>query len=227
MIIWGNCGLIQTYMDHLKVGLFYHLVPNPLLLLKVQPSALPSVLMFPGSRTFLIINSYPPYSFGEKICSLCWTLVLPLDFLLSVSVAWALKTVDMEINCWVVAGTGEPGGLPSMGSQGRTRLKRLSSSSSVTQSCPTLCDPMDCILPGSSVHAILQARIVEWVSIPFSRGSFWPRDWTRVSCTAGRFFTVWAIWPWDFVCWEIFDYWFNILACYWSAQIFYHLMVQS
>ena len=57
MIIWGICGLTQTYMDHLKVGLFYHLVPNPLLLLKVQPSALPSVLMFPGSRIFLIINS--------------------------------------------------------------------------------------------------------------------------------------------------------------------------
>ena len=41
------------------------------------------------------------------------------------------------------------------------------------QSCPTLCDPMDCGLPGSSVHGILQARILEWVAVPFSRGSFW------------------------------------------------------
>ena len=41
----------------------------------------------------------------------------------------------------------------------------------VTQSCLTLCDPMDCSLPGSSVHGILQARILEWVAIPFSRGS--------------------------------------------------------
>ena len=52
----------------------------------------------------------------------------------------------------------------------------------VTQLCPTLCHPMDCSLPGSSVHGILQARILEWVSIPFSRGSSWPRDQTRVSC---------------------------------------------
>ena len=43
--------------------------------------------------------------------------------------------------------------------------------SEVTQSCPTLCDPMDCNLPGSSVHGILQARILEWVAIFFSRGS--------------------------------------------------------
>ena len=40
---------------------------------------------------------------------------------------------------------------------------------------PTLCDPMDCSLPGSSVHGILQARILEWIAIPFSRGSTWPR----------------------------------------------------
>ena len=53
-------------------------------------------------------------------------------------------------------------------------------------------DPMDCSLPGSSVHGILQARILEWVAIPFSRGSFQPKDPTRVSCIAGRFFTVWV-----------------------------------
>ena len=46
--------------------------------------------------------------------------------------------------------------------------------------------------PGSSVHGILQARILEWVAIPFSRGSSWLRDWTWVSCIAGRFFTTWA-----------------------------------
>ena len=51
----------------------------------------------------------------------------------------------------------------------------------VTQWCPTPCDPMD-RLPGSSVHGILQARILEWVAIPFSRGSSWPRDWTCISC---------------------------------------------
>ena len=48
----------------------------------------------------------------------------------------------------------------------------------VAQPCPTLYDPTDCIPPGSSVHGILQARVLEWVAIPFSRWSFWPRDRT-------------------------------------------------
>ena len=51
-----------------------------------------------------------------------------------------------------------------------------------------LCDPMDCSPPGFSVHGILQARILDWVAISFSRGSSQPRDWTWVSCIAGRFF---------------------------------------
>ena len=62
----------------------------------------------------------------------------------------------------------------------------------VAQSCPTLCDPVGCSLPGSSICGILQARTVEWVAISFSRGSSQPRDWTRVSCIAGRRFTLWA-----------------------------------
>ena len=53
--------------------------------------------------------------------------------------------------------------------------------------------PMDCSPPGSSVHGISQTRILEWVAIPFSRGSSQPRDWTWISCMAGRFFTVSAI----------------------------------
>ena len=63
------------------------------------------------------------------------------------------------------------------------------SESEVAQSCPTLCDPVDCSLPGSSVHGILQARMLEGVAFPFSRGSSRPRDQTQVSCIAGRFFT--------------------------------------
>ena len=62
----------------------------------------------------------------------------------------------------------------------------------VAQSCLTLCNPMDYSPPSSSVHEILQTKILKWVSIPFSRGSSPPRDQTWVSCTAGRFFTVWA-----------------------------------
>ena len=55
------------------------------------------------------------------------------------------------------------------------------------QSCPTLCDPMDCSPPGSSVHGILQVRILKWVAMPSSRGTSQPRD--HVSCIAGGFFT--------------------------------------
>jgi len=70
---------------------------------------------------------------------------------------------------------------------GRLKVKVL-----VAQLCPTLCNPMDCSPSGSSVHGILQARILEWVAIPFSRGSSRPRDQTQVFHTAGRFFTVHA-----------------------------------
>ena len=59
----------------------------------------------------------------------------------------------------------------------------------VTQSCPTLCDPMDCNPLGSSVHRFTQARILEGVAISYSRGSSQVRDQTWFSCTAGRLFT--------------------------------------
>ena len=63
----------------------------------------------------------------------------------------------------------------------------------VIQSCSTLFDLLNCSPQGSSVHGIFQARILEWVAISFSRGSFQPRYWTQVSCTTGRFFTYWAM----------------------------------
>ena len=59
---------------------------------------------------------------------------------------------------------------------------------SVAKSCLTPCDPMNCSLSGFSVYVVLQARLLEWVAIPFLRGSSLPRDWTRVSCIADRFF---------------------------------------
>ena len=55
-----------------------------------------------------------------------------------------------------------------------------------------LCDPVDCSLPGSSIHGIFQARILEWVAISFSRRSSRPRDWTQVSRIVGRCFTIWT-----------------------------------
>ena len=62
----------------------------------------------------------------------------------------------------------------------------------VAQSYPALCNSMDCSPPSSSVHGIIQARILDWVAIPFFRDSSQPRDWTWVSYTAGRLFTNWA-----------------------------------
>ena len=63
----------------------------------------------------------------------------------------------------------------------------------VSSSVMTFCNPIDCSMPGYCVHGILQARILEWIAIPFSRGSFQPRDQTwDLICTAERFFTTWA-----------------------------------
>ena len=72
------------------------------------------------------------------------------------------------------------------------KLIKIESESDITQSCPTLCDPMECSLPCSSIHGIFQARVLEWIAISFSRGSSGPRDWTWVSHITGRHFTIWA-----------------------------------
>ena len=71
-------------------------------------------------------------------------------------------------------------------------LSGLINWSEVAQSCLTLCDLMDCSLPGSSLHRILQARVLEGVAISFFRGSSWPRDRTWVSRIPGRCFNLWA-----------------------------------
>ena len=71
----------------------------------------------------------------------------------------------------------------------------------VVQSSPTICDPMDSSPPDSSVHGILQARILEWVAIYFSRGSSWPWDWTLVSYIAGWLFTIWTT-RGSLICWS-------------------------
>ena len=66
------------------------------------------------------------------------------------------------------------------------------SESLVAQSCLTLCDPVDCSLPGFSIHRIFQARVLEWVAISFPRGSSQARNQTRVSHIVDRCFTLWA-----------------------------------
>ena len=67
-------------------------------------------------------------------------------------------------------------------------MKQLHSESEITQLCLTLCDPVDYSVPSSSICEILQARILEWVAISFSRGSSRPRDRTQVSHIVGRRF---------------------------------------
>jgi len=102
------------------------------------------------------------YSIFEKLCS---SLRISVLFLLS------LQRLCLSLN-------------------DELKVIPVKSEMKVSQSCPTLCDLMDCSLPGSSVHGILQTRILEWVAVPFSRGSSQPRDQTHASCIAGGFFTI-------------------------------------
>ena len=97
------------------------------------------------------------------------------------------------------------------------QIKRVRSfflKAKVTQSCPTLWDPMDCSLPGLSwiVHGILQARILDWLAVPFSRGSSQPRDWTQASHFAGGFFTGWATREAQYVYICVYMYTYTFLA---------------
>ena len=106
-----------------------------------------------------------------------------LHFHFSLSCIGERNGNPLQCSCLENPRDGEPDGLPSMGSH---RVKQLSSGSSmlfsVAKLCQTLCNPMDCSLPGSSVHGIFQARILEWVAISSSRGSSQLRDQTHVSC---------------------------------------------
>ena len=97
-----------------------------------------------------------------------WVIILPSTLSLISAFVPSFSVFRMTVNCsW-------------------------SCESEVAQSCPTLCDPVDCSPPGSSVHGILQPRILEWVAISFSRGYSRPRDRTQLSCMAGRCFYLWA-----------------------------------
>ena len=92
---------------------------------------------------------------------------------------------SLMLRCWMWFLGKELGGAVFTRGMCAASIKALA-----TQSCLTLCNPMDWGLPDSSAHGILQARILEWAAIPFSRGSSQPSDWTQVSSIAGRFFTI-------------------------------------
>ena len=100
---------------------------------------------------------------------------------------------------------------------------RVHAAHSVTQSCLTLCNPIDCSPPGSSFHGIFQAGMLEWVAISYSRGSSGSRDWTHVSCISfiGRqILYYWATWeaPQIQHGWPQNQYWRGDLIHKWLAQ---------
>ena len=97
----------------------------------------------------------------------------------------------------------------------------------VTQSCPALYDRTDCSPPGSSVRGALQARILECVAIPFSWGSSQPRDRTQVSCTAGRFFTVWATREAHICSLRMVKYLSNNLKQSWAHRVDGHFLAEE
>ena len=118
---------------------------------------------------YLLPFSLPAFvTLGESVCQVLWCLAL-----LNSCSCWRVNLTNKLCMCLRF-------------------FFRLNVLVLVAQSCLILCDPMDCSPPGSSVHEILQATVLEWVAISFSRGSSWPRDQTQVSCTAGRFFTDWT-----------------------------------
>ena len=112
---------------------------------------------------------------NESVLSIWWPKYWSFSFSISPSNEY-LGLIFLKINWFDLLAV-----------QGTLRSSYLE----VAQSCPTLCDPMDCSLPGSSVHGIFQARVLEWVAISFSRGSSQPRDQTWVFHIVGRCFTVW------------------------------------
>ena len=148
-----------------------------------------------------------------------------------------------SVLAWRIPGTAEPGGLPSMGSHrvghnwsdlaaaAAAAVTAMYQSllfwnrsiycglcaSTVVHSCLTLCDPMDCSLPGSSVREIFQARILEWVAISFSRGSSQPKDQVQISCTSRWILYLWATWNWSYL---TIAYWMHVWANVCSFWLF-------
>ena len=109
----------------------------------------------------------------RKLSSCLVKLGLQLGMTLSFQLSFPLSVCWFSLMTWASC-------ISSYSSQYWSEVK-------VAQLCPTLCNPMDC-----RVHGVPQARTLEWVAFPFSRGSSQPRDWTQVSHIAGRFFTSWA-----------------------------------
>ena len=115
-----------------------------------------------------------------------------------------------------------PGKNTGVGCHFLLQYMKVKSEIEVAQSCPTPSDSMDCSLPGSSIHGILQARILEQIAVPFSRGSSQPREWTWVSHTAGRFFTIWATREAHYFLGYLITHWMYLNHCWVSLCLGSH-----
>ena len=197
---WLFCAPLSSHPDLLEPGSWNHQVllisvsltalyplpgtPLPLLFSRLLP---PPALVLSFCVAFSPGASSPRWDVLALEFHIPFCLALPhcvkACFLLLPAAIWALWG---QVQVLLTFAT------PSIQWSTHHRVGGGEESESVSCLCLTLCDPIDCSPPGFSVHGVLQARILVWGAIPFSRGSSRPRDWTWVSCIAGRFFTVWA-----------------------------------
>ena len=124
-----------------------------------------------------------------QLCATLWTAAAAAKSLQSYPTLW--NSIDTAAH-QAPRSLGFSSKNTGVGCHFLLQCMKVKSKNEVTQSCPTLHDRMDCSLPGSSAHGIFQARVLEWVAMPSSRGSSLPRDRTWVSSIADRRFTVWA-----------------------------------
>ena len=130
---------------------------------------------------------------------------------------------------------GEPAWLPSMGPHrvghdwsdiaAAAAADYVHVHAQSLQSYLTLCDPMDSSLPGSSVHEILQATILEWVAMPSSKGSSWTWHWTCISCIAGGFLTHWTTWKSHVYIVILLNSWYSSLDLFIIFAYLYHVLL--
>ena len=170
--VWRSCGEKGTFI--LLVGML------------TGAAAMKKSMQFPQktkNRVPIQFSNPTPGHMAREACNFKW-YVHPKCHHSSVYNCQAMETTSMSIDRWMDT--------DMMYIYTYIYNEILKANVLVAASCLTLCDPMDCSQSGSYVQGITQARRLAWVTIPFSRGSSWPRDQTQVSYTVGRFFPVWA-----------------------------------
>ena len=131
----------------------------------------------------------------------------------------SVTSIRLRPQCWIHPAWRDVCELPCPSSP-NPQWKKKAKVLLVAQSCLTLCEPMDCSLPASSIQGILQAKILEWVAFFCSRGSSWPRDWTWVSWIAGRFYPIWATRKqWAFVVTRVEE--LGLWCSIWQPRLFW------